>query len=120
MLFVAIFFFTHMLIEKGIAMDRVSSIMNASRAYERGYFGEKVGVAILDTGIYLHPDLESRVACFMDCINGRSKPYDDNGHGTHVEDWKHDNFVYGLDVVVDRAQTGSCTSVRYSSSSKVS
>ncbi len=65
-------------------MDRVRRIINAQRAYERGYYGEGIGVAVLDTGIYLHPDFGQRVNCFLDYINGRKAPYDDNGHGTHI------------------------------------
>ena len=69
---------------QGIYMDRVRKIINAPRAYGRGYFGEGIGVAVLDTGISLHPDFGHRVACFSDYINGRRAPYDDNGHGTHI------------------------------------
>lgn len=65
-------------------MDRVRKIMRVEQAHCKGYFGEKVGVAILDTGIYLHPDFGDRVVCFRDYINGRTTPYDDNGHGTHI------------------------------------
>lgn len=65
-------------------MDRVRKIMRVEQAHRKGYFGEKIGVAVLDTGIYLHPDLERRVVCFRDYISGRTTPYDDNGHGTHI------------------------------------
>lgn len=65
-------------------MDRVRKIMNVAKAHEKGYFGENIGVAILDTGIFLHPDLEHRVATFMNYINENKKPHDDNGHGTHI------------------------------------
>lgn len=46
--------------------------------------GAGIGVAILDTGIYPHIDFDSRITFFGDFLNGRKKPYDDNGHGTHV------------------------------------
>lgn len=65
-------------------MDRVRRIIRANQAYRRGYYGEGVGVAVLDTGIFLHQDFEKRVVCFRDYINGRTRPYDDNGHGTHI------------------------------------
>ena len=48
--------------------------------------GEGIGVAILDTGIYPHPDFVTpynRLVAFVDMVEGRSIPYDDNGHGTH-------------------------------------
>ena len=46
--------------------------------------GKGIGVAILDTGIALHPDFDSRIICFKDFIDGREMLYDDNGHGTHI------------------------------------
>lgn len=45
--------------------------------------GEGATIAILDTGIAPHADLDSRIIAFVDFINGKQKPYDDNGHGTH-------------------------------------
>lgn len=42
------------------------------------------GVAVLDTGIALHPDFQGRIVGFRDFIHGRNSAYDDNGHGTHV------------------------------------
>lgn len=48
------------------------------------YTGKGVGVAILDTGIYPHIDFGSRIRAFFDFVGYKKKPYDDNGHGTHV------------------------------------
>jgi len=51
------------------------------------FTGKGVGIAIVDTGIYPHPDLTSpqnRVIAFKDFVNHRTLAYDDNGHGTHV------------------------------------
>ena len=45
---------------------------------------EEVAVAILDTGIGIHPDFDNRVVAFRDFVNGRQGSYDDSGHGTHV------------------------------------
>ncbi|MCE1245454.1 MAG: S8 family peptidase [Firmicutes bacterium] len=53
----------------------------------RQYQGEGVTIAVIDTGIYPHPDLispENRIVAFVDFVNGKKIPYDDNGHGTHV------------------------------------
>ncbi len=74
----------HILIEKENDMDRVRKIINAGRAYEKGYYGEEIGIAVLDTWIYPHPDFEHRVVCFQDYVRGRASLYDDNGHGTHI------------------------------------
>src|SRR5712691_961097 len=61
-----------------------------------GYTGVGVGIAVIDSGITSwHDDLmnftskvfpygNQRVAKFVDFVNGRTLPYDDNGHGTHV------------------------------------
>lgn len=49
--------------------------------------GKGIGIAILDTGISPVADFtipNNRIAVFRDFINGRTTPYDDNGHGTHV------------------------------------
>ncbi len=45
--------------------------------------GEGVNIAVIDTGIYPHQDLEGRIIGFKDLVNGQVEPYDDNGHGTH-------------------------------------
>lgn len=42
---------------------------------------------VIDTGIYPHLDFlmpKNRLIKFVDLINGRTYPYDDNGHGTFV------------------------------------
>jgi serine protease AprX len=61
-----------------------------------GYTGAGVGIAILDSGITawhddltnrsakLYPYGNQRVSKFVDFVNGRTMPYDDNGHGSHV------------------------------------
>ena len=45
--------------------------------------GKGVTIAIIDTGIHPHKDLAGRITGFVDFINKRPDPYDDNGHGTH-------------------------------------
>ena len=52
--------------------------------YKRKYTGKGIGVAILDTGIFPHIDFGRRSLAFCDFTEGKSGPYDDNGHGTHV------------------------------------
>ena len=68
-------------------MHHVAEIIENRWAHERGYYGQGIGVAIVDTGLALHKDFTeggNRVVAFADFINHRNEPYDDNGHGTHV------------------------------------
>ncbi len=45
---------------------------------------ETINIAVLDSGIAYHPDLQSSSVVFKDFVNRRNNYYDDNGHGTHV------------------------------------
>lgn len=56
----------------------------AARRVCNRYTGRGVSIAILDTGVYPHPDLAGRIRAFRDLVGRRTSPYDDNGHGTHV------------------------------------
>ncbi len=52
-----------------------------------GYTGHGVTIAVVDSGVYPHPDFMRpvpRLVGWYDAVNGRPKPYDDHGHGTHV------------------------------------
>jgi serine protease AprX len=83
----------------GAEMNRVAVSVGARAAqFQYGYTGAGVGVAVIDSGVTnWHDDLTyngnssavrvkngQRVAAFVDFVNGRTSPYDDNGHGTHV------------------------------------
>jgi serine protease AprX len=75
-----------------------TSLTTGSRAAQRGLglTGAGIGIAILDSGVaawhddltnglgQLYPFGNQRVSAFVDFVNGRSQPYDDEGHGTHV------------------------------------
>jgi serine protease AprX len=43
-----------------------------------------ITIAMLDTGIFPHPDFDNRIIAFKDFVNEKKMPYDDSGHGTHV------------------------------------
>lgn len=64
-------------------MNRVRQLINADYADMAGVSGEGVCVAVLDTGIYLHPDFDNRVVAFHDFLHNQRSAYDDCGHGTH-------------------------------------
>ena len=56
-------------------------------AFDSGALGRGVSIAVLDTGTHPHYDLikpYNRLLVFKDFVNGRTVPYDDDGHGTHV------------------------------------
>jgi serine protease AprX len=80
-------------------LNRVAVTVGARAVQQTyGYRGAGIGVAVIDSGITSwHADLSyqgssslvktkngQRVAAFVDFVNGRTTPYDDNGHGTHV------------------------------------
>ncbi|HAX51630.1 serine protease AprX [Muricomes intestini] len=46
--------------------------------------GQGVCIAVLDTGITLHPDFDRRIIGFRDFVNYKESVYDDGRHGTHV------------------------------------
>lgn len=64
-------------------MNRVLSLIQCP-GLGSPYLGQNVGVAVLDTGIYKHPDFENRIAAFHDVVHRKTRFYDDCGHGTHV------------------------------------
>lgn len=70
--------------EVGIKLNTAGPSVGADRLWERGLTGKGVTVAVVDTGIAPHPDVRDRIIGFKDFVNGRSQPYDDQGHGTHV------------------------------------
>ncbi|MBQ5588654.1 MAG: hypothetical protein IIU70_00745 [Anaerotignum sp.] len=54
---------------------------------EKQFPEKRLSIAFLDTGISPVEDFtypQNRILVFRDLINGKTKPYDDNGHGTHV------------------------------------
>jgi serine protease AprX len=78
---------------EGLTFVRPSDeLVESERAYRslinvpNEYSGEGVNVCIVDTGMELnHPDLEGfDVAGWIDVVQGKSNPYDDNGHGTSM------------------------------------
>jgi serine protease AprX len=72
----------------GATLDYSAGAVNAPAAWAAGLDGTGVGVAIIDSGIYSHPDLngaksgQSRVVYRQSFIGGNQ--FDDFGHGTHV------------------------------------
>lgn len=65
-------------------VNRVRKQIGCSELIQDDIVTDDVAVAILDTGICMHPDFDSRIVDFADFVNGRQGNYDDSGHGTHV------------------------------------
>lgn len=68
-------------------LDVARKSIDAPFPHSRGYQGEGITVAVIDTGVSPHVDLikpDNRIIGFIDIINDRDFPYDDNGHGTHI------------------------------------
>ena len=75
-----------------------TTLTTGARAVQQalGFTGAGIGVAVIDSGIAnWHDDLTNRssrqypygnqrVSAFIDFVKGRTSPYDDDGHGTHV------------------------------------
>lgn len=70
-----------------MGMTNVGSLLELRRIYSRGITGKGITTAVLDTGIYAHPDFfipRNKIVYFQDFVRNRKGPFDDNGHGTHV------------------------------------
>jgi serine protease AprX len=66
---------------------QLTSVTNASRLWENGIDGSGTTVAVLDTGIYEHPDLADRIVGCVDFSHEAGGPAnctDTFGHGTFM------------------------------------
>lgn len=54
------------------------------RVWEQGFTGKGQTIAVIDSGIFPHADLKDRIVGWMDFAEGKKKPADRYGHGTHV------------------------------------
>ncbi|MGW0938538.1 S8 family peptidase [Streptomyces sp. NPDC002666] len=67
-----------------VALDKSVPQIHAPEAWDNGYTGKGVTVAVLDSGYDSdHPDLAGRVTVSSNFLGGATAE-DDNGHGTHV------------------------------------
>lgn len=67
-----------------ILLNKTTKLLNVDKLWEKGLTGYGIGIAIVDTGVYPHKDLNGRILAMNDQIGNKTKPYDDHGHGTHV------------------------------------
>jgi len=67
-------------------IDVIKDVLKTDEVWKMGITGKGVTVAVIDTGIYPHPDVKNRIIEFIDFVNNKNgveNAYDDNGHGTH-------------------------------------
>ena len=70
--------------------DSAAPAVNASTAWKSNFTGNGIGVALIDSGVNSHPDLNngllpfSRVVYNQSFVPGDSKSTDAYGHGTHI------------------------------------
>jgi len=71
-------------------LSNAAPAVNAEAAWQSGYTGAGIGVALIDSGVSPHPDLNggllglSRVVWNQSFVPGNSSAADQFGHGTHV------------------------------------
>lgn len=71
---------------------RVSTLVNVANKILKTQNKEMIpsgefSIAVIDTGIFPHLDFTvpyNKILKFVDLVNGRDIPYDDNGHGTFI------------------------------------
>lgn len=68
-------------------MSLMKHLFSTESSTHTGRTGRRLSIAFLDTGVSPVEDFilpQNRIVAFRDLINGRTEPYDDNGHGTHL------------------------------------
>ena len=72
-------------------MWRVKEQINCSENIQKIYCGRNISVAILDTGIFLHPDFSGRVLAFKDFVAGKenqqSRYWNPTADDLTADDW---------------------------------
>src|SRR5712691_4838567 len=71
-------------------LSNAASAVNAEFAWQSNYTGAGIGIALIDSGVNSHPDLNtgilplSRVVYQQSFVPGNSSATDQYGHGTHI------------------------------------
>jgi serine protease AprX len=72
-------------------LSNAAAAVNAPVAWKSGYTGAGIGVALIDSGVNSHPDLNttgllpfSRIVYNQNFVSGTSSSADQYGHGTHI------------------------------------
>lgn len=70
-----------------LCLKNTAEVMGFSYPSLFNLTGKNIGIGIIDSGVYPHPDItyeRNTIYFFEDLINNSAKPYDDNGHGTFI------------------------------------
>lgn len=70
-----------------LTLKNAAGAMGINHARVFSLTGKNIGIGLVDSGVFPHPDLTSKrntINFFYDLINSYEKPYDDNGHGTFI------------------------------------
>jgi serine protease AprX len=90
-----------------VATTEASIVSGAAQATQTyGVTGAGIGVAVIDSGIAVHPDLPNVVKAVDFVDSGRNGGYDPFGHGTHVA-----GTIAGNGAASQGAHKGSATGV---------
>src|SRR5579859_3612310 len=71
-------------------LSNAAPAVNAFSAWQSGYTGAGIGIAVIDSGVASHPDLNggnwgaSRIVWNQSFVPGNSSANDQYGHGTHI------------------------------------
>lgn len=68
------------------ASPKIPAIVSGAGSFHKtGITGKNITVAVLDSGLAPHPDMNTRrILAFKDFVYNKKVPYDDYTHGTHV------------------------------------
>ncbi|MBQ7567490.1 S8 family peptidase, partial [bacterium] len=64
--------------------DIANALVGIDKVWDQGFTGQGQTIAVIDSGIYPHPDLKDKIVGWVDIRDGMMSPCDDYGHGTHV------------------------------------
>ena len=94
-------------------LNNATGAVNASTAWKSGYTGAGIGVAVIDSGVNNHPDLNttgilpfSRVVYSQNFVPGTSSTADQYGHGTHIAGLIASNGISSTGPIYSKTFTG--------------